>query len=64
VCAAPSVNRYVEPFSAASISAGIADGSAWNSCAMIPAMCGAAIEVPLIVCALANARRPVVTPQL
>ena len=43
------MNRYVVPFSAASISAGVAVGSAWNSWATMPAMCGAAIDVPLIV---------------
>ena len=47
--AAPSVYRYAVPFSAASISAGVAVGSAWNSWATMPAMCGAAIDVPLMV---------------
>src|SRR5688500_13666630 len=46
---APSVNRYAVLFRAASISAGVAVGSAWTSWATMPAMCGAAIDVPLIV---------------
>ena len=36
-------------FSARSIWAGLAFGRAWKSWAMMPAMCGAAIDVPLIV---------------
>ena len=36
-------------FIAFSTCAGVADGLAWNSWATMPAMCGAAIEVPLIV---------------
>ena len=46
---APLVNLYAVDFSAFSTWAGVADGLAWNSCATMPAMCGAAIEVPLIV---------------
>ena len=46
---APSVNGSAVPTSTASISAGVAVGSAWNSWATIPATCGAAIEVPLMV---------------
>src|SRR5687767_316203 len=49
VYAAPSLKRYVVLFSACSIWAGVAVGLAWNSWAAMPAMCGAAIDVPLIV---------------
>src|SRR6185312_7237077 len=49
VYVAPSTYLYVVDLSAASISAGVAVGSAWNSWATMPAMCGAAIDVPLIV---------------
>ena len=49
VYGAPSAYLYVVDLSAASISAGVAVGSAWNSWATIPAMCGAAIDVPLMV---------------
>src|SRR4029450_299078 len=46
---APAPDLYVGDLSAASISAGVAVGSAWNSWATMPAMCGAAIDVPLMV---------------
>lgn len=45
-------------FIAASTWAGVALGFAWNSWAMIPAMCGAAIDVPLMVLNVAMSNGP------
>ena len=40
---------YAVDFIASSTWAGVAAGSAWKSWATMPAMCGAAIDVPLMV---------------
>ncbi len=45
-------------FIAASTWAGVAAGLAWKSCATMPAMCGAAIDVPLIVLNVPTSSRP------
>ena len=50
--------RCAVPFSAASICAGVAVGSAWKSWATMPAMCGAAIDVPLIVLKVPRSSSP------
>ena len=46
---APKVYWYAVEVMAASTCAGVAPGAFWNSCATMPAMCGAAIDVPLMV---------------